>query len=317
MTKYPEHIILKEVAPRDGWQKYKRIIPTEQKIRLIKSMIDYGVKELEIGVFAKNPKLARQYPDIEEVCKAIIPYAEEHGVKLNVLASDEPSVSRVLKAGIHVFDYFISVSDTFGKGFGASADEIFKELEQLVKVPGAEVRLALGAVFGCPFGETVSVEKTISYIKRAVDMGISEIGLGDSAGKGDPLHTEMILSEIAKEFAPDQFSLHIHNTEGFGLANCVKAMELGFFRFDVALGGMGGCPVIPNAKGNIPTEDFANLLYKMGIRTEINLQKCIQASLDMSELIKNPVISSAAENMLLRRNADMKKEEILKMADKA
>ena len=42
-------------------------------------------------------------------------------------------------------------------------------------------------------------------------------------------------------------------------------MELGFTRFDVSLAGMGGCPVIPNAKGNIPTEDFVNLLHKMDI----------------------------------------------------
>lgn len=297
---YPACVGLKEVAPRDGWQKYPVIIPTKQKVALIREMIDYGAKELEIGVFAENPRLARQYPDIGEVCKAIVPYAEEHGVKLNALASDEASVPRVLDAGIRAFDYFISVSDTFGKGFGAVADELFRTLERLVKIPGAEVRLALGAVFGCPFGEEVPVEKTLSYIKRAVDIGITEIGLGDSAGKGDPRHTEMILREIKREYAPEQFSLHIHNTEGFGLANCVKAMELGFSRFDVSLGGMGGCPVIPNAKGNIPTEDFVNLLNKMEIRTDIDLTKCIEASLHMSEMIHNPVISSAAENSVLR-----------------
>ena len=71
------------------------------------------------------------------------------------------------------------------------------------------------------------------------------MGLGDSAGKADPIHTERILRGILERFRPEQISLHIHNTEGFGLANCVKAMELGFTRFDVSLAGMGGCPVIP------------------------------------------------------------------------
>lgn len=301
MTKYPEYVCLREVAPRDGWQKYPMVIPTEQKIDLIKRMIGYGVKELEIGVFAENPKLARQYPDIEEVCRAIVPYAAQYGVKLNALASDGSSVPRALDAGIQVLDYFISVSDAFGKGFGASADEEFRELEHLAQIPGTEVRLALGAVFGCPFGENVPVEKTISYIERAVDMGITEIGLGDSAGKGDPLHTELILGKIAETYGTERFSLHIHNTEGLGLANCVKAMELGFYKFDVSLGGMGGCPVIPNAKGNIPTEDFVNLLCKMGIRSDICLSDCVLASLYMSDRIQNPVISSAAENYLLRK----------------
>ena len=298
--KYPEYIMLKEVAPRDGWQKYHKIIPAEQKIELIKKMIDYGAKEVEIGVFEDNPKLVRQYPDIEEVCRAIVHYAKERGVKLNALASNKKGVLRGLEAGIDAFDCFISVSDTFGKGFGDTAEEVFCELEKLVNIPGAEIRLALGAVFGCPFGEEVPIEKTLSYIKRGMEIGVASIGLGDSAGKGDPLHTEMILSAIKNLYAPEHFTLHIHNTEGFGIANCIKAMELGFSHFDVSLGGMGGCPVIPHAKGNIPTEDFVNLLYKMGIKTDIDRNRRIRASLEMSEMIGNPVISSAAENTVLR-----------------
>ena len=46
------------------------------------------------------------------------------------------------------------------------------------------------------------------------------MGLGDSAGKADPIHTERILRGILERFRPEQISLHIHNTEGFGLANC-------------------------------------------------------------------------------------------------
>lgn len=29
---YPETVYLKEVAPRDGWQKFKKFIPTDEKI---------------------------------------------------------------------------------------------------------------------------------------------------------------------------------------------------------------------------------------------------------------------------------------------
>ena len=96
------------------------------------------------------------------------------------------------------------------------------------------------------------LEKTLAYARRAMELGASSLGLGDSAGMADPIHTERILRGILERFRPEQISLHIHNTEGFGLANCVKAMELGFTRFDVSLAGMGGCPVIPNAKGTFP-----------------------------------------------------------------
>ena len=154
-----------------------------------------------------------------------------------------------------------------------------------------------------PFGDATPLEKTLAYAQRAMELGASSLGLGDSAGKADPIHTERILRGILERFRPEQISLHIHNTEGFGLANCVKAMELGFTRFDVSLAGMGGCPVIPNAKGNIPTEDFVNLLHKMDIGCGIDLDRCTVASLDMSRRIGAPVISSMAGNTLLKQDA--------------
>lgn len=165
------------------------------------------------------------------------------------------------------------------------------------------MQAALGAVFGCPFGDATPLEKTLAYARRAMELGASSLGLGDSAGMADPIHTERILRGILERFRPEQISLHIHNTEGFGLANCVKAMELGFTRFDVSLAGMGGCPVIPNAKGNIPTEDFVNLLHKMDIGCGIDLDRCTVASLDMSRRIGAPVISSIAGNTLLKQDA--------------
>lgn len=46
--------------------------------------------------------------------------------------------------------------------------------------------------------------------------------------------------------------------------------------------------MIPNAKGNIPTEDFVNLLHKMDIDCGIDLDRCTVASLDMSRRIGAP-----------------------------
>lgn len=297
---YPETVYLKEVAPRDGWQKFKKFIPTDEKISLIQAMIDYGIKELEVGVFDSDPKLAWQYTDIEQVCAEIVPYAAARGVQLNCIASDEQSIARAAACGIPTVDYFISVSDAFGRGFGAAPDEAFQILSRLIRNSGSQIRLALGAVFGCPFGDGTPISKTISYIKRAQDLGVTEFGLADSAGKGDPRLTEAVLSAVLEHIGPEHISLHIHNTEGFGFANCYKALEMGLSRFDTSLAGMGGCPVIPNAKGNLPTEDFVNLLQKLKIKTGIDLEACTATSLKMSIMLDAPVISRMAENTLLR-----------------
>lgn len=300
---YPGTVYLREVAPRDGWQKFKQLIPTSEKIALIRAMIDYGVKELEIGVFSDDPKLAWQYPDIKQVCAEIVPYASAHGVQLSCIASDERGIAQAAACGVSAVDYFISVSDTFGRSFGLTPETAFALLGKLVRNGGLQIRLALGAVFGCPFGDNTPVSKTIDYIKRGQDLGVTEFGLADSAGIGDPKIVESVLTAVQAHIGQEHISLHIHDTEGFGFANCCKAMELGFSRYDSSLAGMGGCPMIPNAKGNLPTEDLVNLLKRLGIETEIDLVACTSASLTMSTMLDAPVISHIAVNTLLHSKA--------------
>ena len=65
--------------------------------------------------------------------------------------------------------------------------------------------------------------------------------------------------------------LHLHDTRGLGLANVVAALRCGVTRFDTALAGMGGCPFIPGATGNISTEDTVYLLDSLGVKTGIDL----------------------------------------------
>ena len=230
---YPSLVSLREVAPRDGWQKFKTVLPTEVKRELICSMIDYGARELEIGVFSSDPVRGRQYQDLDSLCQMVLPYAAEKGVRVTALVESVEAARRASTLGIRHVDFFLSVSDTFGRGFGSTPVEAFATLEAIASLPDLQVQAALGAVFGCPFGDATPLENTLAYARRAMELGASSLGLGDSAGMADPIHTERILRGILERFRPEQISLHIHNTEGFGLANCVKARELGFTRFDV------------------------------------------------------------------------------------
>lgn len=292
---FPKNIRLREVCPRDGWQKFPLLIPTETKIALICEMMEYGAKDVEIGVFSENPKLARQYGDLEEVIGAVLPQAREKGVRLHSLVNSYEDALRSVEEGVTEVGFFISVSERFGQGFGTTAEEGFQSLEQILQIPGIRVCLNLGAVFGCPFGDSTPVEKSIAYAKRAAALGVEDFGLADSAGTCSPDKVRLILELFLHEFPAGQVALHLHNTEGFGLTNAFVAMEMGITRFDVSLGGMGGCPVIPNAKGNIATEDFVNLLEKMGIKCGIDLARCAEASLAMSSRIGSPIISSIGE----------------------
>ena len=105
---YPSLVSLREVAPRDGWQKFKTVLPTEVKRELICSMIDYGARELEIGVFSSDPVRGRQYLDLEPLCQAVLPYAAERGVKVTALVESVEAAQRARALGIRHVDFFLS-----------------------------------------------------------------------------------------------------------------------------------------------------------------------------------------------------------------
>ena len=62
------------------------------------------------------------------------------------------------------------------------------------------------------------------------------------------------------------------------MANLLSALTGGATQFDTALGGIGGCPYVPQAAGNLPTEDVVYMLEDMGINTGIDLAAIIRAA---------------------------------------
>jgi hydroxymethylglutaryl-CoA lyase len=68
-----------------------------------------------------------------------------------------------------------------------------------------------------------------------------------------------------------------------GLVNVIAAMECGVTRFDTALAGMGGCPFVSGAAGNIATEDTINLMRSLDT---INLMRSlnIETGIDISKV---------------------------------
>ena len=56
-----------------------------------------------------------------------------------------------------------------------------------------------------------------------------------------------------------------------GLANVYAAIESGVRKFDSSIGGLGGCPFAPGAKGNVATEDVVMMCHQMGFETGVDI----------------------------------------------
>jgi hydroxymethylglutaryl-CoA lyase len=121
--------------------------------------------------------------------------------------------------------------------------------------------------------------------KRFFSMGIDELSLADSAGLGNPQLIRRIVQEVLPLAGSVPVVLHLHDTRGQGLANLLSALKSGITTFDTSFGGLGGCPFIQTAKGNIATEDTVNMLHEMGIATGVDMDQIARLSRQMEEYL--------------------------------
>ena len=99
------------------------------------------------------------------------------------------------------------------------------------------------------------------------------------------------------------FETNLENTRGLAMANIVAAMDVGMTQFDSPFGGLGGCPFVPNAAGNISTEDVLHMCEASGIETGVDLPKVMELTRKMQEMLNKDRLESYV--MKAGRNADL------------
>jgi len=204
----------------------------------------------------------------------------------------------------------ISVSNTHSqRNAGMSLDAARKQFSEMVtigKKHGVTIRGGLQCVFGCRFEGRIDPAGVIHMVKEQLDLGIDEIELADSTGMADPQSIQQICSAIITAAGDKPIYLHLHDTEGKGLANALAALQIGITHFDTTIGGMGGCPFIKGATGNISTEDLAFMLGQMGIETGINLDKIAAISRSLEDFF-NRRFSGKMHRLLERDDIKLKR----------
>jgi hydroxymethylglutaryl-CoA lyase len=288
-------IEISEVGPRDGLQSIRSIMPTDAKKAWIKAQHEAGTPEIEVGSFVP-PQLLPQLADTAEVVR----YATTlPGLRVAVLVPNRRGLEGAIAAGAHKVSIPFSMSETHSvrnvkKTHAQMREEIVRCLELLAETreerrPAFEVGLA--TAFGCTIEGPIPEDRVIRMAADLIDLGVAEVGLSDTTGVGNPRQLERLARGIWSACGRERLTgVHLHNTRGQGLANALKAVELGFTTIDSSLGGIGGCPAAPGASGNIVTEDLVFLLEAMGLRTGIDLEALfavrglVQAALPDEEL---------------------------------
>lgn len=287
-----KYILISEVGPRDGLQSIQTILSTEDKIRWIQSEYDAGVREIEVGSFVPAnvlPQLA-DTAEVVNACRAL------PDLTIAVLVPNLRGCEAALQAGANKVSIPLSMSETHSlknvkKTHKAMLSEIARCVSAVKSLPSAQrphFEVGLSTAFGCTLEGQINEAFVIEMAQIVMDLGVDEVGLSDTTGMGNPAQLERLVTGIWKRCGESALTgVHLHNTRGQGLANALKAVEIGITTLDSSLGGLGGCPFAPGASGNIVTEDLVFMLESMGYQTGIDLQKLIQTRIDVAQLLPN------------------------------
>lgn len=273
-----ERVTLFEVGPRDGLQNEKRLIPAEEKIRLVDLLSDCGFTKIEVTAFV-SPKWVPQMADNAEVMAGI---TRKPGISYAVLTPNLKGYEAAKAAKADEVAIFASASEGFSRAnVNATIAESLERFAPIVKAAQADgmpVRGYVSCVTDCPFdGPTppAMVARSVAYLR---DAGCYEVSLGETIGHGTPETIDAMLDAVLQEMPAERLAGHYHDTKGRALDNIAVSLDRGLRTFDSSAGGLGGCPYAPGAAGNVDTMRVIELVEEKGFDTGIDSARLKKAA---------------------------------------
>ncbi|MBL0716323.1 MAG: hydroxymethylglutaryl-CoA lyase [Desulfosarcina sp.] len=272
-----QELLLEDEALRDGLQMESRIFSLEEKLHFFRMLKKAGIKRIQVGSFV-HPQVVPQMADTDELIRTI---GNQNDTVVSALILNDKGLERALKCGVPHVSMSVSVSDTHSRKNArrpaAVALESMTELIREALVAGLDFRAGLQCAFGCAYEGRIAEDAVLTAAHKMIAAGAIEINLADTTGMATPRSIRHLVRRFTKEFPEVCVSLHLHDTRGLGLANMFSGYEAGVRSFDVCTGGLGGCPFVKGAAGNVPAEDAVNMFESMGIKTGIDLEATCEA----------------------------------------
>lgn len=279
----PERVTIYEVGPRDGLQNESAIVPTKVKAEFVRRLVAAGLPVVETTSFV-HPRWVPQLADAADLLADL----GELAVPTPVLVPNEKGLERALAAGVRHVAVFASATETFAeKNLASTYDDQFAMFEPVVEKAtrlGLDVRAYVSMCFGDPWEGPVQVARVVAAGRRLLDMGASQLSIGDTIGVATPGHVRSLVDAFSGAGVDvDRLAMHFHDTYGQALANTYAALESGITTFDASAGGLGGCPYAESATGNLATEDLVWMLDGLGIEHGVRLDDLVRTSGWMAE----------------------------------
>lgn len=283
----PETVTLYEMGPRDGLQNEASLIDTAVKIRLVDQLSDCGFSHIEVTSFV-SPKWVPQMADAAAVLEGI---HRKPGVSYAALTPNLQGFERAIEAAADEVAVFASASEGFSqKNINCSIAESLERFRPVLhnaRTAMIPVRGYVSCITDCPYDGPVAPETVAGVAEALLKMGCYQISLSDTIGAATPEAIDRMLDAVLARIPAGRLAGHYHDTRGRALDNIAVSLERGLRVFDSSVGGLGGCPFAPGAKGNVATEAVATMLQAEGFETGLDLDRLAMVA-DFARMIRTP-----------------------------
>jgi hydroxymethylglutaryl-CoA lyase len=288
----PSAVTVYEVGPRDGLQNESAVVPLEVKAEFVHRLVAAGMPFVETTSFV-HPRWVPQLADASELLARLTADGLPPGPAYPVLVPNERGLERALEVGVRHVAIFGSATESFARrNLNRGLDEQYAMFEPVVRrarEAGLDVRAYVSMCFGDPWEGEVAAAQVVDAGRRLLDLGASQLSLGDTIGVATPGQVTGLLEAFgAAGTDTDRLALHFHDTYGQALANVLTGLRAGVTTFDASAGGLGGCPYAESATGNLATEDLVWMLEGLGVRSGVDLEALVDTSAWMAEHLGRP-----------------------------
>ncbi len=281
-----------DVGPRDGLQNEQELVPTPVKAEFVRRLLAAGLPVVEATSFV-HPRWVPQLADAADLVAFLVGDLGDLARAMPVLVPNQRGLDRALELGMRHVAVFGSATETFArKNLNRGLDEQYAMFAPVVAgalEAGADVRAYVSMCFGDPWEGAVPLSQVVDAGRRLLDLGASQLSLGDTIGVGTAGHVTALVEAFGDAgIGPERLALHFHDTYGQALSNVQAGLRAGITTFDASAGGLGGCPYAASATGNLATEDLVWLLDGLGIHHGIDLEALATTSTWMAGQLGRP-----------------------------
>jgi hydroxymethylglutaryl-CoA lyase len=243
-------------CPRDAWQGLPKLIPADVKAAYLRELIAAGFRHIDAVSFV-SPKTVPQMADAEQVLLLLQPPEEVEII--GIVVNEKGAERAIATEAVRTLGFPYSISPSFlERNQHQTPEESLDALDNIAELAyraGLDVAVYISMAFGNQYGDAWSLDEVVEACGLLTEMGVMQISLADTVGLARPDEVSALVSAVLSSGQRAEFGVHLHARPDEVEAKVLAAYNAGCRRFDMALGGLGGCPFAQDTLvGNIATE---------------------------------------------------------------